>query len=70
MMDRAAKRLRVLALLYAFVFFMATFGSFLDPDFDASESLGNWGVSMLSIAVALLVAWMTTRKHLERREMH
>ncbi|MEE8116365.1 MAG: serine/threonine-protein kinase [Gemmatimonadales bacterium] len=65
MMDRGARRLRALALVYAFVFFMQTFvGSFLDPNVNEFESFHDWGISTLSIVVALLVAWMTTRKSL------
>ncbi len=62
MMDRAAKRLRALALLYAFVFFMATFfPAMIDPAVSESESFHDWGPSAISIGMALLVAWMTTR---------
>ncbi len=62
MMDRAARRLRALALVYAFVFFMATFFSnMVNPTVSEFESFHDWGPSAISIAMALLVAWMTTR---------
>ena len=59
---RSAKRLRALALLYAFVFFMSTFF----PAVYSSEGFGTrtstlLGVSAISIVVALLVAVATTQ---------
>ncbi len=62
MMDRAGKRLRALALVYAFVFFMSTFiGSFFEPGSSEFANILDWGPSAISIGMALLVAWMTTR---------
>src|SRR2546422_11149327 len=54
-----AGRLRVLAMLYAFVFFMAViFPTLLCPGDRARflGSFGQWGPSVLGIGVALLVA--------------
>src|SRR5213592_2742116 len=59
LLSQAAGRLRVLALLYAFVFFMAgIFPALLFPA-DRARFLGSfaqWGPSVLGIGVALLVA--------------
>jgi hypothetical protein len=54
---RAARRLRALALVFAFVFLMATFYStFLDPTTSEFDDLHDWGVDALSIALAVVVA--------------
>jgi serine/threonine-protein kinase len=56
---QAAERLRVLALLYASVFFMAgIFPMLLTPADRAllGESFVHWGPSVISISVALIVA--------------
>src|SRR5207249_133488 len=59
LLSQSAGRLRVLALLYAFVFFMAgIFPTLLFPADRARflGSFGQWGPSVLGIGVALLVA--------------
>src|SRR5205807_4735255 len=59
LLSQSAGRLRVLALLYAFVFFMAgIFPALLFPG-DRARFLGSflqWGPSVIGIGVALLVA--------------
>ena len=59
LLSQAAARLRILALLYAFVFFMAgIFPALLFPG-DRARFLGSfaqWGPSVIGIVVALLVA--------------
>jgi len=59
LLSQSASRLRTLALLYAFVFFMAGFfPALLFPD-DRARILGSfilWGPGAVSIAVAVLVA--------------
>ena len=59
LLNQSAGRLRVLALLYAFVFFMAgIFPALLFPG-DRARFLGSflqWGPSVIGIGVALLVA--------------
>jgi hypothetical protein len=55
---QSAIRLRILALLYAFVFFMAAIFPMLLTPADRAELVGSfihWGPSVISIAVALLV---------------
>ncbi len=57
LLRQSAGRLRILALLYAFVFFMA--GIFPALLFDRSHFLGSfvqWGPGVIGIVVALLVA--------------
>ncbi len=67
---RSAKRLRALALVYAFVFFMASiFPRVFDAEGFGFESFHDWGVSAISIAVALFVAWVTTRTQLTPRTL-
>jgi serine/threonine-protein kinase len=58
---RSAKRLRALALVYAFVFLMTSFSGLFLADFSELESFYDWGPSAISIVVALVVAWVTTR---------
>jgi eukaryotic-like serine/threonine-protein kinase len=62
LLGQSARRLRVVALLYAFVYFMAgIFPMLLNPE-DRLELVGNfghWGPSLISISAALLVAWVT-----------
>ena len=67
---RSAKKLRALALVYAFVFFMSTFFSavYSAEGFETEDFL-YWGVSAISIAVALLVALVTTRTQLAPRTL-
>src|SRR5256885_6343852 len=59
LLGQSAERLRVLALLYAFVFFMAgVFPALLFPG-DRARFLGSmvqWGPAAIGIVVALLVA--------------
>ena len=60
---QSARRLRILALLYAFVFFMAGyFPALLFSDVRAHlfSSFVRWGPGTISIAVALLVAALTS----------
>ena len=59
LLGRSATRLRILALLYAFVFFMASlFPMLVVPSDRAMLARGfvHWGPSVIAIAVALLVA--------------
>src|SRR5918999_1459729 len=56
---QSAERLRILALLYAFVFFMAAVFPLLLTRESRRElvgSFGAWGPSVISIVAALLVA--------------
>ena len=62
LLAESARRLRVLALLYAFIFFMA--GSFPDLVFAEGRAHmfgdpANWVPGAVSITVALLVAAVT-----------
>src|SRR5688572_27841320 len=64
LLHQSAGRLRVLALLCAFVFFMAgIFPPLLFPAARAEflESFLHWGPGVIGIAVALLVAWAVRR---------
>jgi serine/threonine-protein kinase len=59
LLSRFAERLRVLALLYAFIFFMAgIFPALLFPDDRARflESFAHWGPGVIGIIMGLLVA--------------
>jgi plasmid stabilization system protein ParE len=59
LLRQSAGRLRVIALLYAFVFFMAAIFPMLLIPADRAQFLGSfrqWGPSVLGIAVALLLA--------------
>jgi hypothetical protein len=61
LLGQAAARLRVLALLYAFVFFMAGIFPALLISQDRArflESVVQWGPAVASIAVALMVAML------------
>jgi serine/threonine-protein kinase len=77
LVGRSARRLRSLALLYAFVFFMSTFFAAAYTGFAAAytgETVGEtnfleWTVSAVSIAVALVVAGVTTRAGLTTRTL-
>ena len=64
---KSAKKLRALALVYAFVFFMSTF--FTAVYSAEGFRFENWGVSATSIAVALFVTWTTTRMKLTPRTL-
>ena len=70
LLNQAAGRLRILALLYAFSFFMAAFfPSLLFPatrEMLFSQPL-NWAPGAISIAVALAVAWAVQRARLAPR---
>jgi eukaryotic-like serine/threonine-protein kinase len=60
---QSARRLRILSLLYAFVFFMAAyFPALLFPDVRGHmfSSFALWGPGTISIAVALFVAALTS----------
>jgi hypothetical protein len=59
LLGQSAARLRILALLYAFVFFMASIFPMLLFPMDRAllfESFVHWGPSTIAIVVALLVA--------------
>lgn len=59
LLSQSASRLRILALLYAFVFFMAGFFPALLFPADRARLFGSfilWGPGVISIAVAVLVA--------------
>jgi len=67
---QAARRLRILALLYAFVFFMAAyFPALLFSDVRAHvlSSFAVWGPGVISIAVALLVAALISSRRIPLR---
>jgi eukaryotic-like serine/threonine-protein kinase len=53
---QSVSRLRVLALLYAFVFFMTQFATLLLPQQRMLDSFVLWGPGAISIVVALFVA--------------
>jgi hypothetical protein len=58
---QSARRLRVLALLYAFVFFMADFFPMLFTEAGRHvvlENLGHWAPGALDIGIALVVAFL------------
>jgi eukaryotic-like serine/threonine-protein kinase len=62
LLGQSALRLRIVALLYAFVFFMAGIFPMLLTPADRALLVGSfrhWGTSVISIAVALLVAAVT-----------
>jgi serine/threonine-protein kinase len=67
LLSQAAGRLRILALLYAFIFFMAgIFPALLVPG-DRARFLGSflqWGPAVIGIVVALLVAAVIRRPRL------
>ena len=61
LLSRAAERLRVVALLYACVFFLAGVFPALLFSVDRARFLGSfaqWGPSVIGIVVALVVAWV------------
>ena len=57
------RRLRVLALLFAFAFFMTNFfPALISQDWmRVFEDVSSWAPGVVSIAVALVVFWLTTR---------
>ncbi|HEY6362410.1 MAG TPA: serine/threonine-protein kinase [Vicinamibacterales bacterium] len=60
LLNQAAGRLRILALLYAFTFFMAAFFPSLLFPAEREDLFArplNWAPGVISIAVALAVAW-------------
>src|SRR5262245_19342948 len=66
---QSARRLRILALLYAFVFVMADYFPALlvyDARTDVLSSFARWGPGMISIAVALLVAALSGNPRIPR----
>ncbi|MDH4338365.1 MAG: serine/threonine protein kinase [Candidatus Krumholzibacteria bacterium] len=67
LLERAARRLYILALLYAFIFFMAgLFPQFMDPADRArfTTRFISWGPGSISIAMALLVAGVARSRRL------
>jgi serine/threonine-protein kinase len=72
LLNQAAARLRILALLYAFTFFMAAFVPSLLFS-DGRQKLFvqplNWVPGAISIAVALCVAWVVRATRLQPRAM-
>ena len=70
LVSRSAKQLRALALVYAFVFFMVSFfPAVFFADGSVFDSFDDWGVPAIAIAVALFVAWVTTRTQLTTRTL-
>jgi eukaryotic-like serine/threonine-protein kinase len=72
LLNQAAARLRILALLYAFTFFMAAFFPSLlltDARQETFASPINWTPGAISIAVALAVAWVVRAIDLRPRAM-
>jgi len=70
LLSQSARRLRVLALLYAFVFFMAAyFPALLFPEHRAHifSSLVSWAPGVISIAIALVVAALTSNPRISVR---
>src|SRR5262245_27220438 len=69
-LSQSARRLRILALLYAFVFFMAGFFAdlmFLGVGARVFSSFALWGPGAISITVALLVAALTSHPRISLR---
>ena len=67
LLGQSARRLRILALLYAFVFFMAGVFPMLVVPADLALFLSGfayWGPTVIAIAVALLVAAVLGLKRL------
>ncbi len=65
LLSQSASRLRILALLYAFTFFMAGFfPNLIDPEWRAHfwTNPEHWVAGVISIAIALAVAALTTSK--------
>ena len=72
LLNQAAARLRILALLYAFTFFMAAFAASLLFSAGRQELFAqplNWVPGAISIAVALFVAWVVPTTRLQPRAM-
>lgn len=68
----AVKRLRVLALLYAFVFFSSNLlGQVIDPETRSQlfEEFANWGPASISIVIALVVAGLTMSSKVSPKAM-
>jgi serine/threonine-protein kinase len=66
------RRLRILALLFAFVFFMANFFPALVAQGWAGSvfaDISGWAPGVVSIAVALVVVWLTTRPAISPRTL-
>ncbi|HWA59691.1 MAG TPA: serine/threonine-protein kinase [Gemmatimonadales bacterium] len=69
LLDQAAARLRVLALLYAFVFFMAGFFPMLVTAQNRAllfSTFVQWGPATVAIALALAVAGLVRSRRLSR----
>ncbi len=67
LLARSARRLQVLALLYAFIFFMAGVFPALPNPADRARFFSQftyWGPGAISITVALLVAFLARRHRL------
>src|SRR5215210_56674 len=67
LLGRSAERLRILALLYAFVFFMAGIFPALLFSADRARLLGSfaqWGPGVIGIAIGLLVAFVIRSERL------
>ena len=72
LLNQAAARLRILALLYAFTFFMAGYFPALLFSTSRQQLFArpiNWAPGAISIAVALAVAWMLRATDLRPRAM-
>jgi serine/threonine-protein kinase len=66
-LSQSARRLRILALLYAFTFFMASFFARLLSEADRARMVANpgyWAPDALSIGLALVVALFTLNKRI------
>jgi len=64
LLTQASRRLRALALVYAFVFFMSSFVTSLVLGGGTGPEFENTLPSAVSIVAALLVAWMTTQRRI------
>jgi serine/threonine-protein kinase len=70
LLSQSARRLRILAVLYAFVFFMAAyFPALLFPEQRASlfSDIVSWAPGVVGIAIALVVAALTTNPRISVR---
>lgn len=72
LLREAVRRLRVVALVYAVVFFLASpLTSLLNPDPDDAffASFGSWGSATISIIMALLVVVLTSSRRISPRAL-
>jgi eukaryotic-like serine/threonine-protein kinase len=70
LLSQSARRLRILALLYAFIFFMAAFSPALVFPIHRAHllsSFGAWGPGVISIAAALVVAALASNPRISVR---